>query len=816
MKRLSPAHLAAYLFYLGVAIYVTWPLATGFSTRLLGHPFSDSYEYIHHIWWLKHALQTGQPLFFQPLLAFPDGLPGAWVWSAPLQSFPAWLFAFVMPLPTAYNLQALLTLALNGWALYWLVWKLAGQRGAALLAGVVFMAYPAMQGQMAAGHVGLLVLWPVPLYFYVLLRIRETGDWRWIGSGVLLFVSSMAGNMLLLLFVVFPLTGLLALSLLVERNWRWLGRVIRVAILGGAASLVFILPTVFESFAAPRESGEIFYSADMLTIVTPSFQHPVFGGLEYTHRILGEDPFEKPGYVGILAALLSAIAVWRRREARWWLLVAGVAWVFSLGPLLKVLGEPVAMATDGYESYVPLPWAMVHDLPFVNILRTPARFNLLIGLAVAMMVGYGAATLLLPHPLSFSSQVEKESKPVSHGLFKSPLHRMGRGFRGEVIRWLLLIFSIALILWEYQLFWTGMPTIPGIVPEPIAALSQRDDVRAVFDMPWEHLLTDKDAMFLQTGHQRPLVAGHVTRRTPVAPARLSLLQATLDPALLDAAGVDIIILHKDWDDEEGALEAFARERLGEPFYEDEHIAAWEAPENDDTPRSATLVMSEEAISDEASSYFYAPQPGWVMLTGQLEANGRSVELFLDEQLAHQWVVDGTTDVRVPLFVDAGYHTVTLALQPACPEHYNDALRCRALSLNNFALDDFNPAVLPAPVQLERGVQLESSHIEPNEDKLNVWLSWRFDQPLTNLDVRLIHIVDAAGNLIAQVDGTVGARPAGSEWMEWIEVSLPAGLAAGSYRVYAGWYRNPDVIRFAVLSDTPGAQDGLIYLGTFDA
>jgi hypothetical protein len=124
LKRLPRPHVLAFLFYLGVAIFITWPLATVFSTRLIGHPFSDSYEYIHHIWWTQYALQTGQSPFFQPLLAYPDGLPGAMVWSEPLQSFPAWLFAFVMPLPAAYNLQTLLTLALNGWAMYWLMGKL--------------------------------------------------------------------------------------------------------------------------------------------------------------------------------------------------------------------------------------------------------------------------------------------------------------------------------------------------------------------------------------------------------------------------------------------------------------------------------------------------------------------------------------------------------------------------------------------------------------------------------------------------------------------------------------------------------------------
>lgn len=804
MRYLSRAHVTAFLFYLGVAVLITWPLARDFSTRLVGHPFSDSYEYIRHIWWIKHALQTGQTLFFQPLLAYPDGLPGAWLWSVSLQSFPAWLFAFVMPLPAAFNLSALLALAMNGWAMHWLVWKLTGQRRAALLAGVVFLAYPAMQGQLAAGHVGLLALWPAPLYSYALFRLGETADRRWMGFGALFFVLGLLGSPLLLLFVLSPLTILFLIKLLVERNWAGLRRVVMAVVVGGALSLIFTLPGVFETLSAParlREGGEVEFSADLLTIVTPSFQHPLLGGLNYTHRILGRDPFEKPGYVGILAGLLAAIAAWRRGPARWWLLLAAVAWVLSLGPLLKMLGEPVRVTAGEYESYVPLPWTALQNLPVANIARTPARFNLTVGLAVAVMAGYGAA-YLSRYPLSW---------------------RVGAWRAMPLLHWTICLWAVFAVLWEYQLFWSetefgtvpGIPTIPGLVPEPIAALSQRGDVRAVFDIPWQHLLTDKEAMFLQTGHQRPLIAGHIARRTPVNPAKLWLLQSTLDPALLDSAGVDIIILHKDWDDDKGILEAFARGRLGELFYEDEHIAAFEAPSVEADPQFTTLLPYAESTNDQADFYLYAPESGWVTFSGEVTANGRAVALSLDDGLIHEWMVDSGTNVRVPLFVDAGYHTITLALQPACPEHYNPTLRCRALYMDDLALDDYTSAAPSPPVQLERGVQLAGSRIEREGDRLTISLWWRFEQPMTEFDARFVHVLDADGHLVVQDDVSLGERPAYSGWAEAVNISLPDGLPAGTYTVYTGWYTYPTVTRLAVLADTPGAQDGLIYLGTFE-
>ncbi|MBZ0290475.1 MAG: hypothetical protein K8I30_22815, partial [Anaerolineae bacterium] len=77
LTRFPWPHALAYGVFLAAAVLITWPLITVLSTRLAGHPFGDSYEYVRHIWWIKHALQTGQPLFDQPLLAYPDGLSGS-------------------------------------------------------------------------------------------------------------------------------------------------------------------------------------------------------------------------------------------------------------------------------------------------------------------------------------------------------------------------------------------------------------------------------------------------------------------------------------------------------------------------------------------------------------------------------------------------------------------------------------------------------------------------------------------------------------------------------------------------------------------
>jgi hypothetical protein len=711
-KRLL-LYAAVYLLYLLVAVVITYPLITVLDSRVIGHPFGDSTEYLRHIWWFKHALQTGLSPFDQPLLLYPDGISGALLWSIPLQSFPAWLLAFVMPLPAAFNVAALLRLALNGWAMWLLVQYLTTGQGArgifpALLAGLVFMLYPAFQGQLAVGHTGLLAVWPTPLLALALLRLRE--DARWIGLAAGLFVMSSWGGLVLLIYLVAPVVVLVLW--LARADGRALRRMGVALLLGGLISALFILPSLGD--AAPN-SGAVTFSASLLAVVSPSFNHPLYAGLEYPRRVIGVDPFEGASYIGLVG---GGLALMGARRARSWLALALIAWVFSLGPLLKVYDSPLVVNVGGYITPIPLPWALFQSLPGLDIARTPARFNFTVGLAVAVMAGYGAAWLFnldrgsvhrqrlkppaaeKPSPLKgLKIRVFSPSRRKSVGCFPlgatrqiAPTTRVemlsrfsGLGNLVSRYGWRgVLVFILALlIILDYQFFWP-LPTIPAAIPDVVAALGAREGVRAVFNLPWAHPLVDKDGLYLQTAHGLPMIGGHVARETPLDPAKGWLLQTTLDPALLHAAGADIIILHKEWDEPE--LEAFTREQLGTPFYEDERIALFETPTAD---APGFIAAPPRIQSDRADLYFYAPAPGEVILTGRVSGDaGRVISISLDDEAIH-WTIQSEIALRVPLRVErAGYHTVSIAADPACPRLLDAALRCRGFSFEGLAVEAF--------------------------------------------------------------------------------------------------------------------------------
>jgi hypothetical protein len=812
-------HVAVYGFYLLVALLVTWPLVTALGSVFAGYSFGDAHEMSRHIWWMKHALQTGQPLFFQPLLGYPDGMEGVTLWSNPLQFFPGWLFAFALPLPAAYNLFVLLTVALNGWAAYFLVAKLTGRHGAGLLGGLVFLAAPVMQGHLAGGHGGLLVQWPLPLFAWALFRLRDGGN-RALLPAALLFVLVPLGHTLQLIYALLPLTGLFALSALVTHDWRTLRRVVVVGVVGSLALLAFLLPvfsTTVETTAYTTESGVVDFSADLLGIVTPSFNHPLFGGWDYSHRVLGVNIVEGAAYVGLAAALLAALAVWKRPPARWWLLLALAAWVLSLGPLLKVLGAPLTVGVGDYVTPIPLPWALVENLPLFSLARTPARFDFVLALAVAVLAGYGWAVVAgwIQQPLRGIDRIPKVRDLIGKPLFAGespprpysyPEYSLQAHYHAPTI--VLLILVMAFTLWEYQSFWP-LPTLPADIPQEVAALAGRDDVRAVFNLPWDNVLAAKDALYLQTAHEKPLIAGQITRRTPVSPAKLALL-ATLDPALLDEADADVVILHRQYDPD-GRLYEAAQSQLGVPFYSDDRYALFNTPETD-TPPGFTVRYTAPDVSA------YAPESGWLDYTATLDAAGREAALLLDGVPVYREVIDGEQQIHLAFPLTPGYHRVSLAVNPPCPAQVTPPLSCPTVTLAAPPETFFLPMAFPEAVQFSDGVRLLNATVLGNRP--GVWtvaLHWAFDAPRSDQDVRFVHIVDSSGTLVAQDDRTLGALAAGEQRLDLVTITLRDDLPSGIAEVYTGWYTftGTDIIRgFDVLSDVPGAAARRALIGGF--
>lgn len=824
MRVLWRSHLLIGLFYLIIAIIITFPVVLSLNTQFLGGDTGDSYEMARHIWWFKTALQTGQSPFWQSNLGYPQGFSGVSLQADILQFFPMWLLAFFMPLASAFNITILLTMALNGWATYWLVRYLlenenhnsGAQRAAplllplpmfpALLSGVIFMAAPTFQGHLFEGHAGLMVQWPAPLYVYALFRLVEGRKlpWRWFIVAVIFFQLAPSGHMLQVIYMLMPVTGLFLLARLWQRDWAGAGRILVMGAVSSVLLLLFLLPLIQETLASEAYTdtgGYVRYSADLLAVITPSFFHPLLGKLPYTAQVLGVNLGEGSMYIGMIAAALAGIGVLKCRPARRWLLLAVVVWMLALGPLLKIFDKPVLLATGEYHTCITLPFALLQNLPGFSLARSPGRFSFALALALAVMAGYGAAWL-------WAKYFNRDRAGMAGVQPAAPLQT----------RYMVFFIMVAGIVFEYQSFFP-MPTRPAAIPEAVYALKDRDDVRAVFDIPYEHLLAAKDALYLQTAHEKPLIAGHVTRQTPVNPAKLAIMQYTLDPLLLQTRGADIIIFHKQRARDMKVydfLNQLLRLKFAPPIYEDEHIAIYEAPDAFGVPPFLNYIPPLQTLTGTADFYAYTPQSTWLNFSAQVTADNRQVVLYFDQTPVHRWTITGTEIVNVPLPASTDdFHTVRLSLEPPCPVYYSKTLTCRGVTLENVSLTALPEGVVYDLIEYGRGVELAASSVPAETSRtLTVNLWWRFTAPVRKEDIRFVHVLDEQGQNVVQNDLSFGVLAAGSAWMEAVILDI-SKLPPGAYSVRAGWYDLNTMQRFEVLtSGLNGGQDDAPEIGKF--
>jgi hypothetical protein len=764
LKKLPLKHLLIIAVYYLIAMLIVGHSPTTLLTRFIGSETSDIYEMARGTWWFKYAVQHGEPLYYQTLLGYPDGIDGSVLMTVPTQYLPISLLSFIVPLNVAYNVIVLLWMAVNGWSMYWLVRYLLNNENdvPALLSGLIYMAFPLFQGHLFDAHAGLMIGWFAPLYIWSLFRLvsAKTQVWRWILTGVLFFYLTTTGHILNSIYILMPVTAAFGLARLYKRDWIGILRIFIMGIIASALLLALLIPAISDAThesAYTETQGFIRYSSDLLAIVTPSFFHPLFQNLEYSRQVLGTNLGEGMGYIGLFVGILVLIGVAKQRDSRWWLMLGLIAWVLSLGPLLKILDKPVSLSLEEYDTYITLPFAFLENLPVFNLARTPARFTFTLAIALAVMAGYGAAWLW---------QYRRKAD--------------------QTWRYGLAILLAGLIVFEYQSFFP-QPTVTAEIPQAVYDLRERDNIRAVFDVPYQHVLGAKEALFLQTAHQYPLIAGQITRQTPVNPAKLAILQATFDPALLREAGADIVIFHKRRAAEIDLYDSIQTQisaQLGTPIYADDDIAIYTVPLAQNTADKLVTLPMSGTTYNYAELSFFAPESGWIDLTGGLQADNRVVVLLQNGHPIHRWTIGGEADVHVPIYVpERGYYSLRLALNPPCPTRYSETLTCRNLTYDlqaNFVSStDFVAATFAD------GIILEAATVTVS-DTVDVRLLWHFDVPRTPTDIRFVHVLDESGEIAVQSDVPLGDFTSGDIRAETISFAA-SSLAAGEYTVRVGWY-----------------------------
>lgn len=482
------------LLYLVAFIVMTYPFVIHMRDSL-PIPNSDTYESLSKYWSLRQALIQGRDLDHNNLLFHPRGLdvtlqPQRW------SAFPLWTTLYTLfGDPFAFNLTSAFGILFKAYGMYLLGMHLFQKRIPAWVCGAFYaFGAPALTLSLRDLSTGATewIPWFMLAFVCGIKRLQKGDDARstsliMLAAGVF-FALNIYMNLKIAIFAILLGGGYALWSVFACRLWArrqfWLVMA-AFAFTASATSAPLMLRTLRSNvygYAIDRpvrtDAGG---AMDLLNFVKADHDRPLnyrlviaaLSGDQLEVRCLCKG-MSHVGVVGIVFALMGAVAIWRfqRKEAIWIVLTA-LAFALSLGVVFFVNGQPL----DIYWT----PYRLLQDNFFFRALWHPFRMVFVFLFPFSILVGYGLNSRL----------------------------RTLRLDRRETV---MLTTSVVMLLYGTSIFPIEMS--PAQPPAYVSALATRPE-GAVIDLPFGRHAA-KYYMSLQRFHGRPIVEGMLPRTPPEA------------------------------------------------------------------------------------------------------------------------------------------------------------------------------------------------------------------------------------------------------------------------------------------------------------
>jgi len=382
--------LGALLLYLALALLLTTSVWSNPTERWIG-ACCDQEQSIWFLAWLPTALEHGQNPLLTDHLNAPDGANLMWNAAEPVEALLAAPLTLTAGPILAYNVVALLAIALSGLACFAALRRYTRLPLGPLVGGGLYALSPYIASH-AALHLNFLSAWAPPLFLILfdelLLRRQRRPEAIGIGIGVVGALQLLTSEELLATSAV-AVAVLAVVVVLLARDRAQareaIGRAVRAVgpalaaflLIGGLPLAVQFLGP--QQLTSPVQDASRF-STDLLNLVLPTpYQLIAPDAATDLSTHFSTLYHEATAYVGVPLLLLSGwIVVARRRDPR---VIAAAAmaaamFVLSLGPELHV---------NAVSTGIPMPWLPIGKLPLMGHV-VPGRLSLYMWLAIAGLV----------------------------------------------------------------------------------------------------------------------------------------------------------------------------------------------------------------------------------------------------------------------------------------------------------------------------------------------------------------------------------------------------------------------------------------------
>ncbi|MFA4930677.1 MAG: hypothetical protein WC570_02305 [Patescibacteria group bacterium] len=507
--KVNPEVVVFTLYFLMVILF-TWPLVKNINDYVpgIGNDGGDGFIFLWDIWWIKKQVLAGADLYFTNYLYFPQGVNLIFHTLALAQSLLAVALSYFFGLVAAFNLVYLFFIWLSAVFTYLLSYRLWSSRSGAFISGIIFAFCPYIFIH-SLGHFNLTTAWPFPALMYFLYRMIEERKMVWsiLAGGVLgfLFMNDYQYFVLAIILLICFFIYYLLKNWPLCKGWFWQRFSIWMVLL--MVTMILIFPLLVRGLDVSADylpaalmSEVVYWSADLMSFVVPSFLHFVWGewGQKYGTEF-GFSGIENYLFVGYTVLVLF---VWSlvvsinnygskfRVNLRFWQLLVVIFFVLSLGPILKVAGHDVFSIND-IDYNVGLPYLLLYRLPFLAVSRVPARFFIVMILALAVVSGYVVRIILWQW------------------------HKLTCGWgRGSGL--LISIFLTVLIVVEYLSIPISLQ--PVAIPPAYAQIKADGEESVVLELPlwWSsghQVLGEPKTIiqYYQTYHEKKILNGSISR-----------------------------------------------------------------------------------------------------------------------------------------------------------------------------------------------------------------------------------------------------------------------------------------------------------------
>jgi hypothetical protein len=512
-----------FLFYLGVTIFLTWPLIAHFTTSIYGNA-GDNLGSIWVNWWYKSARAFGGTPSFSRMIGYPFGSSLGATYQ-PLWYLEMRFLLLFSSATVAWNIDIFLSFFLSGITMYYLARYLTRDRRIAFFGGLAYMVGVFHAYNSAWIGSGLAATQWIPLYILMLVKFIKRPGWKSAAllalSGIVVTGTSIHFGLFMGIFTASFLTGRFLYSRIAnarkERSFKGLRtrqavnrRTLALSLGVLLVVTVFTLPffTMYVLELTPagkwptsptpeelRAPMYIYYNgANPGEYLTPSTLNPFLGKLAEKFAGSQQPNFNNSIYVGWTVILLCIMAalLWRSKRLRkdglllaeqeslpppddreaptvvWGLLLAAaVAFVFSLKPYFMLGSVKVPLPSRIFGMVAP--WFRWYN-----------RLAIVVSVCLILIACYGLQRLLS---------------------------------RARSWKWIVVVIVCVLVFAEMIIVpsFISFSFKPGEIPPVFKAVKKlpQDTAFAFYPMKESGPFITSRLMFYQTFFQRPMINGAV-------------------------------------------------------------------------------------------------------------------------------------------------------------------------------------------------------------------------------------------------------------------------------------------------------------------